>query len=357
VNGKTLAFLAALTAAAGGGAFYVAQQRNAPADTSQYTGQLVQPALSGRIDALARIEIERDGNPVVLTRQTDGTWILPAKGGYPVDFDQVRRLALDIAELRILEARTSNPALFAEIDLDGHEKGQKATRVALFGTQGEHFGTLLVGRTRFGRQGTAGDGTFVRNEGSNQVWLAQGRVTVEREAAKWLVRRVSDVARERVSVAHTVGADGAAIDVSRDTPAQEDFALSPLPEGKKIKSAFDVNLVASALEALDLEDVRKAEGLVFPGTADYAEFKTFDGLAVRAEFARDGTDVWVRFVAKHTAPAEPIPEGGKLKPAADVAKEAETIAKRTAGWAYKLPGYKMEYMTRKLADLVDDKAP
>jgi hypothetical protein len=355
MRSRTLVLLAGLTLIAGGGAFFAAQQRNAPDDQDKFRNQLVLPALAARIDGLARVEIERGGVAFALQRAADGTWTLPSKADYPVEFEQVRRLALDLAGLRILEARTANPALHGDIDLDGAGTDQKATRVTLFGAQDQAFAGLLVGRTRFGRQGTAGDGTFVRRVGEDQVWLAQGRVQVEREPAKWLQRRLADVARERVAFARVVAGDGAMIEVSRAKQDDEDFALAPLPEDKKIKSAFDVNLIASALEGLDLEDARKAEGLVFGTVADFAEYRTFDGLAVRAEFARDGADLWVRFAASLVAVPEPRPEGGKLKSAEEVAKEAESFNARAAGWAYRLPVYKFEYMTRTLADLVEDK--
>jgi hypothetical protein len=156
-----------------------------------------------------------------------------------------------------------------------------------------------------------------------------------------------------------VAADGTAIEVTRDKPVDEDFVLSPMPDDKKIKSPFDVNLVASALEGLDLEDVRKADGLVFSADADYAEYRSFDGLIVRASLARDGSDIWVRFEARFEAGAalDPLPEDAKLKAADDVAKEAAALTSRTAGWAYRLPSFKIEYMTRTAADLVEDKTP
>jgi hypothetical protein len=356
---KTLVVLAGLTLATGAGAFYATHQRNAPDASAAVQNQPVLPGLAARIDGLARVEIERGGAAFALQRGADGNWSLPGKADYPVAFEPVRRLALDMASLRILEARTANPALHGEIDLDGAGADQKATRVTLFGPDGQTLASLLVGRTRFGRQGTAGDGTFVRLAGQNQVWLAQGRVSVEREAARWLDRRLADVARERIASARIVAADGKYLAVSRDKPADEDFALADLPRGKKIKSAFDVNLVASALEGLELEDVRKADGLAFAADADYSEYRSFDGLVVRAQRARDGSDVWVRFAARFepAAARDPLPEDAKLKSADDVAKEAAALNARTAGWAYRLPGYKIEYMTRSVADLVEDKTP
>ena len=356
---KTLVVLASLTLAAGAGAFYAAQQRNAPDASAAMQNQPVLPGLAARIDGLARVEIERGGVVFALQRGADGNWTLPGKSDYPVAFEPVRRLALDMASLRILEARTANPALHGEIDLDGAGADQKATRVTLFGPNDQTLGSLLVGRTRFGRQGTAGDGTFVRLADQNQVWLAQGRVSVEREAARWLDRRLADIARERIAAVRVIAADGTALAISRENPADEDFALADMPDGKKIRSAFDVNIVASALEGLELEDVRKADGLAFDTDADYSEYRSFDGLVVRAARARDGSDVWVRFVARVEAASalDPLPEGAKLKPAEDVAKEAAALNARMAGWVYRLPGYKIEYMTRSLDDLVEDKAP
>jgi hypothetical protein len=152
----------------------------------------------------------------------------------------------------------------------------------------------------------------------------------------------------------TIVAGGARIDVSRAKPDQKDFDLKPIPDGKKVKSEFDVNLVAGAIEALDLEDVRKADGLVFTPERDYAEYTTFDGLVVRVEFATEGADTWARFKAHAAVPATPV-EGDKMKSAEDVAKEVAAIEKNLHGWAFRLPAYKVETMTRKIADLVDDK--
>lgn len=350
MQSRTLAILGLAAALVAGAAIVVTGNRTKQT-AADPAGQLVFPNLPVRVDAVARIEIERAGEKFELRRAENGTWVMPAKGGYPADFQQIRRLALDVANMRIIEARTANKAMHAEIDLDGSAKDQKAVRVTLSGAQTEEFASVLVGRTRFGRQGNAGDGTFVRRAEEDQVWFVQGRVGVEREQARWLEKRILDVARERVARAVVV-ADGARIEVTRAKPDQSDFDLSPVPSDKKVKSSFDVNLVATAVEALDLEDVRKAEGLTF--AAGTAEFATFDGLEVRVEFAKDGADMWARFTARHAAPAAAF-EGEKLKKPEDVAAEAAAIEKRLHGWAYRLPAYKAEQMSRKIADLVEDK--
>ena len=354
MRSKTLALLALGAAIVAGAAVVATGQRDKAATPADMAGQLVFPGFLPRVGELARVEIEAAGEKFELVRGADGTWTLPSKAGYPADFPMIRRLALDVADMRIIEARTANPALHAEIDLDGTGKDQKAVRATFFGAQGPAQASVLAGRTRFGRQGTGGDGTFVRKEGDNQVWFVRGRIGVERDATKWLARRVADVARERVTKAVVVRPDGARLEVTRADYAAQDFDLAPLPADKKVKSVFDVNLVASGIEALDLEDVRKADGLSFAGDRDFAEFETFDGVAVRVEFAREGDAVWARLSARYAAPAAAA-TGERLKSADDARKEAEALNARAAGWAYKLPAYKVEHMSRALADLVEDK--
>ncbi|MBI3504090.1 MAG: DUF4340 domain-containing protein [Proteobacteria bacterium] len=348
---RTLAILAAAILASGAATFAM-REHGRPA-VADHSGELVFPNLPARIDGVAKIAVERAGETFEIVRTADGAWTMPSKAGYPVDFAQVRKLALEVANLRVIEARTANKALHAEIDVDGSGKDQKGVRVMLSGPQGEEYASLLVGRARFGRQGNAGDGTFVRRANEDQVWFVQGRVSVEREPAKWLEKRIADVARERIAHASVV-AGGQRLDVDRAKPDQKDFDLKPIPDGKKVKSEFDVNLVASALEGLDLEDVRKEDGLTFAPGRDYAEYTTFDGLTLRVELASEGADTWVRLRARYAAPATPA-EGEKFKKPEDVAKEADDIEKRLHGWAYRLPAYKVEYLTRKIADLVEDK--
>jgi hypothetical protein len=355
MRSKTLAILALGAAIVAGAAVVATGQRDKAASPADMAGQLVFPGLLPRVGELSRIEIEGNGEKFELVRRPDGTWTVPAKAGYPADFPMIRRLALDVADMRIIEARTANPALHAEIDLDGTGKDQKAVRATFYGAQGGPQASLLAGRTRFGRQGTGGDGTFVRKDGENQVWFVRGRIGIERDATKWLARRVVDVQRERVTKAVVVRPDGARLEVTRDAYEKQDFELAPLPDDKKVKSAFDVNLVASGIEALDLEDVRKADGLSFAGERDFVEFATFDGVTLRVEFAREGDAVWARLSARYAAPAAAV-TGERLKTADDARKEAETINARAAGWAYKLPNYKVEHMSRALADLVEDKA-
>ncbi|MCA3246649.1 MAG: DUF4340 domain-containing protein [Azospirillum sp.] len=357
MRAKTLIVLAAATAVLGGAAIYVNAGKDA-APVDRFANELVFPQLAPRAAAIAAVRIERDGETFALARAGDG-WTMPGRDGYPVDGDLARRFLLELGALRVLESRTANPALHAELDLDGAAKDQKATRVAVLDAQGAVLADLLVGRSRMGRQGTAGDGTFVRRNGENQVFLARGRFAPERDAAKWLDRRVANVERERIARIELLAVDGERLSAAKAGPGDNDVQLADVPDDRRIKSAFDVNLLASALEGLDLDDARKAEGLDFDAARERAEYRTFDGLVVRVDFVQERDLRWARLNVSFEAPAEPVDPAAhpnaRLRTPEDAAKQAEEIAARVRGWAYRFPDFKIEQMTRRVADLVEAK--
>lgn len=359
MRAKTLGILAVAAVLAGGGAYYVNATRNvAPVDRA--AGTLVFPDLASKANAIASVRIEADGAAFTLKRDGE-TWTLPERDGYPVDADQTRRLLLELVALRILESRTANPALHAELDLDGAGKDQKAIRLTLADAGNAAFADLLIGRARFGRQGTAGDGTFIRRQGENQVYFARGRVAPERDLAKWLDRRVMNVARERIASIELTAIDGERLSAGKKSPADNDIELANIPGDQKVKSAFDVNLLSSAFEGLDLEDVRKADGLDFDAARERAVYTTFDGLKIEIALVRDRDLRWARVTASYAAPATPAdpaaaPHARLLSPE-DAAKQADEIAAKTKGWAYRFPDYKVEQMTKRVADLIEPNAP
>jgi hypothetical protein len=357
MRAKTLIVLAAAAALAGGAAIYVnASKDTAPVD--RMAGELVFPQLAPRATSIASVRIERDGAAFALKREGDA-WTMPERDDYPVEVDQARRFLLELGALRVLESRTANPALHAELDLDGAAKDQKATRVTLLDAQGTAIADLLVGRSRFGRQGTAGDGTFVRRAGENQVFLARGRLAPEKEAAKWLERRVANIERERVAKIELLAIDGERLSAGKAGPGDADVELARVPDDRKIKSSFDVNLLASALEGLDLDDARKAEGLDFDAAKERAEYRTFDGLVIRVDFVQERDLRWARVTATFEAPATPVDPAAhpnaRLQAPEAAAKQAEEIAARARGWAFRFPDFKIEQMTRRMADLVEPK--
>ncbi len=353
---KLLIGLAVVALAAVGGAVAVSLSQKAAAPQAQ-SGQRLYPELAARADDIQSIVIARKDGSFRIVRDGD-RWLVPDKAKYPASTDAVRRLLVGLSELRALEAKTTTAATYPELDVENVDSpNAKSVQVSLLDAGGGAVLSVIVGKSRFGRGGAFGDGVYVRKAGDAQAWLAQGRLTVDREIAAWMDRKIVDVPRERVS-AVTVKAPGQALTVSRAKADDKDFTLKDVPADRKAKAAYDINAVGGGFEGLELDDVRPAAEVKFTATSPATEAVTFDGLRITASFAEQDGATWARLAAKAEPPAAlPKTEGeSKLKSADDVRKEADTINARVGGWAYKLQTYKAETLRRKLEDLLEQKA-
>jgi hypothetical protein len=347
--------IVALTAVGGAVAVSVSQNTTLPRAGA---GERLFPNLAARADDIRTIVIARKEGDFRVVRDGD-RWLVPDKSKYPASTDAVRRLLVELGELRALEAKTTTAATYPELQVeDVDSPDAKSVQVSLLDVGGGTVLSVIVGKSRYGRGGgTSGDGVYVRKAGDAQAWLAQGRLGVERDVAAWLDRKIADVPRERVRTV-TVKAPGqTTLTVLRAKPDDKDFAIKDVPAGRKAKAAYDINSVGGAFEGLELVDVRPAADVGFAANSPVTEAVTFDGLRVNASFAEHDGATWVRFSAKAEPPATPPKVEGesKLRSADEVKKEAEAINARTGGWAYKLQTYKIETLRKKVEDLLEQK--
>lgn len=349
---KLLAGLAVVAVIAVGGAIAVTTSLRQSTSAPEATQQRLFPEVVARADDIRAIVIASKDASVRLARDGD-RWTVPDKFNYAAATDKVRKLLGGLAELRALEAKSSSPENYAFMEVENIDAANaKSVRIALQDGAGKDIVAVIVGKQRFAKSGTAGDGVYVRRADNAQAWLAQGRLSIERDMLAWLERKVTDVSRDRVRQT-TVHGEKTLV-VERAKPDDKDFAIKDMPADRKVKSAWDVNSVGGAFESVEFDDVRPAADLEFAATSPSATAETFDGLSVTATLADRDNATWVRFAAKSQPPAQPV-EGAKLKSAEDVAKEVEAVNARTGGWAYKLPNYKLESMRKKLDDLIEPK--
>ncbi len=350
---KWLIGLAIVAVAAVGGAIYVSNNDPGPARRAE-TGQRLFPEIAAKGEQIRTIMIAHKDGTFRIAREGD-QWVVLDKSKYPASLEKVRQLLLGLAELRALEAKTSSPASYPALEVENVDANAKSAQVTLQDGGGASLFSVVVGKSYYGRGGGT-DGVYVRGAGQAQAWLAQGRVSVDRDPIAWLERAVVSVPRERVRSV-TIKSDAKPLTVNRASASDKDFAIAGLPADRKAKD-YEVNAVGGAFESLELDDVRPAAEISFSNGNPVTEAITFDGLRITASFAEQDGATWARFAAKFEAPAEPVKAEGetKLKPADEVRKEADAINARVGGWAYKLPAYKVEALRRKLDALLEQKA-
>lgn len=366
-NLRTLLILGLITLAVVFTAYY---SRHATEPIAR-SGEVLFPGLLDHLNEATAARITYQGQTATLERSDRG-WRVKEKAGYPAAAEQVRELALGLAQLRRLEPKTRNPDRYGELGLDKADSPDaKATHIVMEDQNGKTLAALFVGLRRPGKGESRLSELFVLLPEDPQVWLAEGRLPNTTAVRDWLAREILQLDRQRIRSVTMTHEDGEVIRVERKDPAALNYQLADLPENAELASVYVVNSIPAAFAELDLDDVNSAAEVVFTDNPPWStELTTFDGLVVTMTTAKADAHTYARFSArvdeslamKPEQPAEgetasepetkPATAGSALKPLEAVRSEAAELNARWQGWAYVLPDYRLSGLAKRKADLL-----
>ncbi|MGH8204862.1 MAG: DUF4340 domain-containing protein, partial [Steroidobacteraceae bacterium] len=296
------------------------------------------PGLESELDAIEAVRIFKAGDArAVELKRGEGGWTVTERAAYRADEAKLGKLVRAVADAEIVEEKTSNPERYAALGVeDTASKDAKGVRVELSGPAKPV--NLIVGNA-----GAGASSRYVRRAGEKQSWLIDQALDAPSAPEAWLVKDIVDIESDRLQSA-TVTVKGArpytAAKGSRD---DANFDVAKLPKGKSLSSPTAANGIATALSALTLTNVQAKDASGSEPPADRARFTMFDGLAVEVDGWKRGDRRFIALKASFdAAQAKRFAAGaaeGKAKPAAlNVEEEAKSLAAKTAGWVYEIPG-------------------
>ena len=313
MNAKTLYSLIAVAALALIAAVAINRSSRPESDVSEQAKPLL-PQLHGHVNDVSAITLTGADNKVLATlkRGSDG-WSVTEKSGYPADLAKIREFLLKLDAATLIEGKTSNPKLYAELGVGDVEKCGHGRPLGDSGVQGgsQKCG-ILVDITGLAQplrlivgnyNGAGGGGTFVRMDGQEQSWLAKGNLIVARNIADWEKRDLTDIAASRLKSVTLTNPDGKVLKVYKELSGDSNFKIADVPKGRESSSEFAANGLGSTLADLKADDVFAAKDAA-PGEKVYkAEYLAFDGLVVDvAGWEAEGKD-YAQFTAKLNAGA------------------------------------------------------
>jgi Domain of unknown function (DUF4340) len=401
---KTAFFaLSIATVLAVAAAMFVSKQR---APESELAQSALFPGLAEHINDVARIEVKsKDGHTTV--RKDGERWVIEDRGGYPALFDKVKATVVAVADLEVLEPKTTNKELYPRLGVEGIDaEPSSSVLVSLADGQSKPLAALLVGKPRSGGP----LGTYVRRPDEPQAWLVRGQVEVSADPVEWMERELLNIAPERIREITIEKAGDKPVRVFKNEPKDKDFVLADLPKGTKLKSQLTLNGLANVLEQLRLDDVKKRAGFELPKGHTVTTLRGFDGLVAMVQSAVIDDKTHAVFEFSYDAAAAAKPEktpptpgpapdqtpaaapaaAGAEKPAGapeatpaaaaaekpavapeapkseapapqptkpSVADEVATLNAKVAEWVYLLPSYKAKLLAEGLSDLTDPEGP
>jgi len=348
VTERRVYFLVGLAIAVIAAAIWVSSQRHLSRDVD--IGNKLFPDL--KLGEIREIDVTRGSAKRVVTLEIrEDAWTVAEREHYPADAAKVRALALGMADLRIVEEKTSDPKNYAALAVeDIAEPAAGGAQVDLKSATG--IASLIIGRN------SGGHANFVRKPGNARSLLAAPQVFAEPEPKNWLHRPIVDVAAERVQEARVTTARVSYV-LTRKDRSQANFALASPPKGKVLAGEMAGNAAGTVLSGLELDDVRKQDAARWNAVADHAELRTFDGWVIGVEGLIEGDQHWIRLssryddaLAKAFPPPAPAAAAKDSKPLPDVSKDATDFAARASAWEYEVPKYKYDALFKPLDELV-----
>lgn len=299
-------------------------------DGERISGQLLLPDFGPVANDTTSITIRGpEGSDAVTLHRVDEQWLVSSRDNYAADIGKLRQLVIALAEARILEEKTSDPALYEKLGVDDPDSGGKGRRVTVSGADFEY--AVILGNS------TQGKYRYARDVAAAPSYLIDKDPSLPTTTDDWLLADLLDISAQRIKHVSIAHADGESIVIAKDTEEQTDFSVQDIPTGRELSYATVANGIGGALAGLKLESVRPE--VAAPATTT-TNFLTWDGLAITAEIVADGDESWIRFSAA-TSDAE-----------STVTDEVAAINRRLAGWQYQLPDYKKDLLVRHWNDLL-----
>ena len=281
-------------------------------------------------------------------RKSGGDWVAANLGSYPVRQVTADRLVSSLALARAYEAKTDDPALHAAIGVEFPDgDGIGSTLVSVENAGGDILASAVVGLRSSSIGFSPLGGTFIRRPDEERAWLVQGTIEIPPEQDAWFdpivhvpgteVRRVSIFAgRERLFEA-TKGQD-----------ASSTYALTYVSDrlSRPGVTADDsaVKQIGLGIVSTRFTEVRPASDMQLPADARRIRFETGSGMVLDVTLADADAGTWLLYEAS-------APEGS-----AGAAQAAE-ITERTAGWAFRVPDYRLAPLQVEVADLLTEAEP
>jgi hypothetical protein len=293
-----------------------------------------------------------DGSRTTLHRNADG-WVVVERQ-YPADAVRVRELALALANLKIIERKTRDPANYAKIGVEKPDSPTAGSTLVEI-QAGKKTWALIVGK------GADGRAVYIRKPDEAASSLAQPFIAPDPDQKRWIDRLLTDIPGADVHEIAVKMASGPAYLLTRAKRADPALTLSPIPKGRSPVSAMALNGQADALGALNFDDVRAAPSPA-PAPADLATYRTFDGQVIEFAGHRDGEKTYVaiaaqrdpKLAAQFPKPAAPdkaaTPTPAEPTPAD---KTVEKLVARAHGLEFEIPAYKYDAIFKKQEDLLE----
>jgi hypothetical protein len=344
-------------------------QQNAP--ETELIADRLYPELIDALNDISRVSIKTVDNSTELAR-LDNQWVVANRDNFPAEFSAVKSALINLAEVIVIEQKTSKPENYPKIGVAGIEhEGSGSLLVQIEGTSGSELASILIGNERSGNNLPAPN-FYVRKLNEDAALLVEGDLDFADDPNDWMTTDIANVAAKRVQKITINRTDETPIIASKASQMETVLSLEGIPTGSVVTSRSSISAFGGLLLNLKFENVAAAAKVAGLAPRTIAEVQTFDGMVATLEQFDYQEDVYIRFRFAFNpdiviAPLV-VPEAlaatletlnktegsAPVKAAEEVSVEDEVAALNTkvSNWVYALPDHKIRLLDKKFDDLI-----
>ncbi len=235
-------------------------------------------------DQIAKIVLQDHEQSLNLTKE-DGVWHMQEHGNYPVMTSKVEEFLFSLADLRIVEPKTTNAEYYAQLDVnDISEPNSNALLVTVANNTNDNIARLYIGKREGVRLGEEyQEHIFVRKTGEDQTWLVQGILSLSSDFRDWVEQPLIGLLDpDQIRRLEIQKPRSETIVISKDKLNEEDFTLETLQVKKgKMLDIDSVNAVPFEVAELEYNDVLPSADMNINWSGGVtAKLATFPGLEI-----------------------------------------------------------------------------
>jgi hypothetical protein len=333
MNVRQLTILAALAVVSVGTTAAVLRTSTAGI-ASDRRGEPVLPGLTAKANDITGLIVRQGADTLSIERRNAG--FVAADSGFPVKTDAVRDLLASSIELSFEEARTSDPARYADLGLADPGAAADAGKEISFRTAGGELADLVIGNRDSTVGGPVG-GVFVRLKGQPQTWLAHGDVRLPANRSDWFAGLDLNIKRGVIKKIEISGSGRETVSVTATPGKPGELTLENVPE-KRVADTFKVGRLATMIESFAFQDVRKRSKPADDPRRMVADLE--DGVRLVVTGVGEPSEGWVQISAEATN---------------DTSKaQADALAAKVAGYDFRLPVDRAELLGSTNAELTNE---
>jgi Domain of unknown function (DUF4340) len=330
MNRQRLVALIVIALLALGGASFLAGRRDG---SQQRTGASLFPTLAAQANSASEMTVFKGSStPSLTVHKQNEQWTVAERANYPADISKLRGLLQSLADAKIIEEKTSNPASYPVIGVEDPLKPEAGgAEVSISVADGKH--AVIVGKS-------SPEGSYVRRAGEEKSYSVAPAISVDAEPRFWIDTKLLDLKTADIQkvdmkfsgapsyMIHRAATPAPAAPAAATPPAPAspaaapatppapasppsppppppppppaDFILDGVPAGRKAGDAQTLAPSPTSYGSLSIDDVAQADGIDF-SKASVATLTLANGNVVSITGTVIGEKHWVKVSATQDA--------------------------------------------------------